>query len=119
MKTLIIILLSIVSILLFLNLVTSVNNDDTSIELFVFNDKDMSCGHWRKTKGQIVVRAQLTEWTRGFVTAHNYYNSNNQAHSKNALDEETIELYYDKYCKEHPLSNTYKATLSLIDDLKN
>jgi len=78
----------------------------------------MSCGHWRKTSEQRIVRAQLTEWTRGFVTAYNQYNPYNQVDSKSALDEETVELYYDKYCKEHPLSDTYKATLSLIDDLK-
>lgn len=118
MKTLIVILLSVVSILLFLNLSAPASSNVTSIALFVFDDKDMSCGHWRKTSDQRIVRAQLTEWSRGFVTAYNYYNPYNQVDSNSDLSEETVELYYDKYCKENPLSNTYKATLSLIDDLK-
>lgn len=72
MKILIILLLSLVSILPFLNLVTHIGSDVTSIKLFVLADKDMYCGHWRKTSEQRNVRAQLTEWARGFVTAYNH-----------------------------------------------
>ena len=46
---------------------------------------------------------EVASWFYGFVSGHNLYRGTPQA--KGSIDENSVLVYLDKYCREHPLAS--------------
>jgi hypothetical protein len=83
----------------------------------VHSFEDTSCGAWKRSLENEVVRAQYIYWFRGFVSGYNYASRQNQVSLGAMPDPETLSLYIDKYCMENPLQGFVGAAFRLVEDL--
>ncbi|MHB8149485.1 MAG: hypothetical protein ACYDIB_04930 [Desulfobulbia bacterium] len=83
--------------------------------IMVYGFLGESCGKWSAyTETQ---RAWYLLWLKGFFTGHNF---GNQGHQIMSLpDDESMELYFDKYCRDNPLGNLISPTLRLTEELRD
>ncbi len=86
--------------------------------LSIFSFEDTSCGAWVKSTDNEFARAQYGPWFRGFVSGYNFGNPNNQVALDRMPNNETLYLYVDKYCREHPLNPFVHAAFSLVEELR-
>jgi hypothetical protein len=73
--------------------------------------KDDSCGNGSSFR-ELHWREAVAYWTRGFITAYNWFNSTDQVTRE--LSNATIIAYIDKFCRDFPLKDVPQATASLI-----
>jgi hypothetical protein len=78
---------------------------------------DKSCGTWTSLAGTSK-RDVLEWWVLGFVSG-----ASRELAARNIQLEETdadaIEGWVDKYCSDHPLDHVVKASILLVDELKD
>lgn len=55
---------------------------------------------------------QVASWFYGFVSAYNFYGRTGQI--KRTLDQATVLAYFDKYCRENPLSSMSIGATELV-----
>lgn len=79
---------------------------------------DMSCGAWASSSASPDVRASYVAWIVGFLSGFNFGNPHHQVGVGKQLSSETLALYVDKYCRDHPLGNIDGATFTLVKDLQ-
>lgn len=91
------------------------NANDTPIAVHEFTD--MSCGAWVASSSNPVGRAQYIAWVVGFTSGVNFGNPHHQVGIGTSLGSETVTLYVNKYCGDHPLGNVVGAAMSLVRDL--
>jgi hypothetical protein len=79
--------------------------------IMVYSFKDDSCGKWSSFR-ELHWREAVAYWTRGFITAYNWFNSTDQVTRE--LSNATIIAYIDNFCRDFPLKDVPQATASLI-----
>lgn len=57
--------------------------------------------------------SQIFTWLSGYVSAYNRYSGKSQV--KRALNYDSVLVYLDKYCREHPISSISIGIDELID----
>ena len=90
----------------------------TTASTVVFSYTDTSCGAWVKSAASEEGRAQYVSWFRGFVSGYNYGNPTRQVAIGKMPDEQTLALFIDKHCREHPLSPFIGAAFALVEALR-
>jgi hypothetical protein len=83
----------------------------TADSVMVYSFKDDSCGKWSSYR-EPHSRETVAYWTRGFITAYNWFNNTDQVTRE--LSNATIIAYIDKFCGDFPLKDVPQATASLI-----
>jgi hypothetical protein len=84
----------------------------------VFSYDDTSCGAWVQSASDELGRAQYLSWFRGFVSGYNYGSEGKQVPLEAMPNQETVALFIDKYCREHPLSPFIGAAFELVKELR-
>lgn len=84
----------------------------------VFSYDDTSCGAWVKSADVTWIRAQYYSWFRGFVSGYNLGNPGNQVQLGQMPNEQTLYLFIDKYCRDHPLNPFVSAAFKLVEELR-
>ena len=80
--------------------------------------KDMSCGAWAASSGNVQGRAEYLDWVRGFISGVNFVDRHNQMFYGQTVSNDTLTLYIDKYCKDHPLNSFAGAAFQLARELR-
>jgi hypothetical protein len=81
----------------------------------IYSFQDSSCGKWSLLGHDgSSARDTVAVWTRGFISAYNWFNETNQV--RRDLSNETIAAYIDKYCGDNPLQRLPQAVMQLICD---
>lgn len=88
--------------------------DDVTV---VIGFDDMSCGAWSNSSKDPRVREVYLTWFRGFVTGYNFATPKRQVAPEAMPNQDTLALYVDKYCREHPLSIFGGAAFDLVKEL--
>lgn len=83
-------------------------------EIMVYGFLGESCGKW--TSYDERQRSYYLTWLKGFFTGHNFGNPRNQI--MDIPDDESLGLYFDKYCQDNPLGNITMSTLKLAKELR-
>lgn len=79
--------------------------------------QDSSCGAWIKSENNIGGRAQYLYWVRGFVSGVNWDSATMEVTLDRMPNFETLSLYIDKFCREHPLQPFINAAPALVKEL--
>lgn len=79
--------------------------------------QDTSCGTWSASASEPTARAQYLAWFRGFVSGFNFANPKHQVGLDAMPNNETLSLFVDKYCREHPLNPFVSAAFPLVREL--
>jgi hypothetical protein len=97
----------------------SVMNGPTAAEerpFALFSFADTSCGTWNASATR-PERQMYLYWFRGFVSGYNFANKG-PIPLEAMPNNETLVLYVDKYCREHPLQPFVHAAFDLVTDLR-
>lgn len=73
---------------------------------------DMSCKAWKATENDAARRDTYLQWTRGFLSGHNYANPTAQVAEVSAA---TVALFIDRYCAEHAAATVAEAAMRMSD----
>jgi hypothetical protein len=84
-------------------------------EIMVYGFLGESCGKWASYDE--TQRGWYLLWLKGFFTGHNFGNPGNQI--MDLPDDESLGLYFDKYCRDNPLGNITTPTLRLTKELRS
>ena len=73
---------------------------------------DMSCTAWKASKGEPERRDPYLQWTRGFLSGHNYANQSAQVAE---VSVGTVVVFIDRYCAEHAGASGAEAAMRMSD----
>ena len=93
----------------------SVGGENDPVPIFSF--ADTSCGAWTKSQQDGSMRQIYLYWFRGFVSGYNLGSETKQVPMNAMPDQDTLSLYVDKYCREHPLLPFIGAAFQLVKEL--
>lgn len=85
--------------------------------IIIHSFQDTSCGAWTASTAEPSARAVYVYWFRGFVSGYNFGNPRHQIGLSVMPDNETLSLFVDKYCREHPLNPFISAAFPLVRQL--
>ncbi|PKO33709.1 MAG: hypothetical protein CVU34_12230 [Betaproteobacteria bacterium HGW-Betaproteobacteria-7] len=74
--------------------------------------EDMSCAAWRQSSDDRDQRAAYVNWSRGFLTGHNYALPKQQV---STISSGTVENYIDRYCTNNPTGQFSDGAMRLSD----
>ena len=78
-----------------------------------------SCGQWTQDRKARSFEAVSREsWVTGFLSAYNVAGLAKSGNITSGLDSEGLFSWIDNYCASHPLDQLVKATVELINTLK-
>lgn len=76
----------------------------------------MSCGDYMANKESQVHRVIVGSYIRGFASGSNWKRTDRKVVGE-TLTDNMIALYVEKFCAEHPLSDTSSAAFALTKEL--
>lgn len=79
---------------------------------------DMSCGAWAASSNDAATRSLYVTWILGFLSGVNFEDPHHQVGVGEMLSSDTLILYVNKYCRDHPLSTIDGAAFSLVRELR-
>jgi hypothetical protein len=86
------------------------------VNIFAF--EDASCGAWKKSQSNKLLRAQYEFWIRGFVSGHNYADPARQVKVGALPGSEGLYGYIDNYCNANPTLSFVGGVIALVQDLR-
>ncbi len=97
--------------------ISAAGENDRS-EIIVFPSfTDISCGAWARSQKDEPTRQVYLYWFRGFVSGFNYGSETKTVPLNATPDPDTLSLYVDKYCREHPLLPFISAAVELVNEI--
>ena len=75
----------------------------------------MSCGAYLQSASGSVSRHFALAYARGAITTYNLYNPEKQIQRE--LPNATVDAYFEKFCREHPLDDAAYGAFKLIREL--
>ncbi len=81
----------------------------------VLGQGNVSCSSWLETQTNNDTR---TAWILGYITAFNEYGSPKPTDVSQETTTEEMTGFINKYCKNHPTDNLYKASAALVDQFR-
>jgi hypothetical protein len=88
---------------------------DDVIHIIGFDD--MSCGAWASSSSEPQRRQVYFFWFRGVMSGFNLGSPRRQVHITAMPSDDTLALYVDKYCREHPLNGFPGAAFDLVKEI--
>jgi hypothetical protein len=85
----------------------------------VMGFQEDSCDAWMASIDNEGERAQYRYWIRGFVSGHNFANSEHQVRVQRMPDNVVLTSYLDKFCTEHPRLPFTTAAFRLVQELRD
>lgn len=107
-----------IGVVLLLLLFPFLASAQSSQQVAFFDYDDFSCGAWVKSAGNATKRDVYRVWFRGFVSGYNFGNSDNQVSVQAMPDDDSLDLYIEKYCREKPLQRIVGAAFKLVVELR-
>ena len=80
--------------------------------LAVLGQGNVSCSIWLEDHTSNNAR---TAWILGYITAFNQYGSSKPSDVSRGTTSEEMMVWIDKYCRDHPTDNLYRASAALVD----
>lgn len=85
-----------------------------------------SCGDWAANRQKVASKQTgadwnelvYVSWVQGFLSGFNGAAWGAKSKTFGVPGPETITIYLDKYCREHPLDNLVSGSIELMVDLK-
>jgi len=84
----------------------------------IFAFEDSSCGAWARSSEDKFTRETYLFWLRGFVSGYNYESETWQVPFHSMPDNDTLTIFVDKSCREHPLWPFFEAAFELIKEIR-
>lgn len=75
---------------------------------------ETSCGVWTASKNSKPTRQIYVYWFRGFIAGYNFGSANFQVPLNAVPDNESLQLFVDKYCQENPINPFIGAAFELV-----
>ncbi len=81
----------------------------------VLGQGNVSCSSWLENRTSNNARAA---WILGYITAFNQYGSSKPSDVSEGTTTEEMMVFIDKYCRNHPTDNLYRASAALVDQFR-
>jgi hypothetical protein len=94
------------------------SNQPTAAEA-VLGQGNILCSSWIESReNDIPIAATRTAWVLGFITAFNQYRIEPEGDVSGGKGTDVLMGRIDDYCKRHPLDNLHKASVALVEELR-
>ena len=84
----------------------------------VFSFADPSCGAWSSSQNNVAQRDIYLFWIRGYVSGYNHGSEQYVIPLEIMPSNDTMILFVDKFCREHPLMDFTSSALFLLKEIK-
>ena len=79
-----------------------------------------TCGEWVESRKTVNDWSGTLHWIQGFISSYNYfsYKGKNPDALYEGITHQSIAVWMDNYCQQHPLHNIATGAVGLVNELK-
>ncbi|MFC4526358.1 hypothetical protein ISN76_13200 [Dyella halodurans] len=89
----------------------------SSDELVIVGVGTLSCGKYVSLSPDKTYADMFISWSQGYLSARNDSEQSRNRPMRALPDGETIKIYLDKYCRDHPLSYPFLGVNQMFGEL--